>query len=110
MSEESEPVKIRELAKLLTDEATELTYETHSQSVEASGMASYLRSVNFSMTVKQVNPGIIQVAFTNEVKVARPWFTPDFLFAPIARHTCVEKLDKVSTALLAWMQNLPKGN
>jgi hypothetical protein len=102
--ENGNSIIIREEANLTTDSKDQLTYKTHSKNVSASGMAGYLRSVNFSMNVERTPSNKpIHIEFRNEVTVDRPWYALDLIFAPIARNVCFDKMEQLKEKLLPWV-------
>ena len=106
IAEEGSDVTIREEAVIETDQKTQLIYQTHSKKVTASGMAGFLKSVNFFMKVKKIQNNAIEIEFRNEVTVERPWYALDFIFTPIAQNICFEKMEKVKKNLLPWIVRL----
>ncbi len=106
IQEDGGDVTIREEAEIQTNQKGQLVYQTHSKKVSASGMAGFLKSVNFLMVVDINDPASILINFRNEVKVERPWFAIDFIFAPIAQNICFDKMAKVKTRLLPWVVKL----
>jgi hypothetical protein len=105
IQEDGNTLTIREEAVLATDRSNQLFYSTHSKEVSATGMAGYLRSVNFSMNVKKRDHSI-HVELRNEVQVDRPWYALDLIFAPIARNVCFKKMDEVKAKILPWVFTL----
>ncbi len=101
--EQGNSVHIREEVKLSLEANRELVYETLSKEVVATGMAGYLRSVNFEMAVRRVPGKFTQIRFRNQVKVDRPWYALDLIFAPIARGVCFDKMNLVKDRLLLWV-------
>ena len=102
IQEDGNAVKIREEAILQTDKKAHLLYQTHSKEVSASNMAQYLEAVNFSLQV-DLEPTQVLMQFKNEVRVRRPWYALDLLFAPIASHACLSKMEVVQNKLLPWV-------
>jgi hypothetical protein len=100
--EEGNSIEIREIIEVSIESKNQLKYETHSTNIVASGMAGYLRSVEFTMTVKQSQNQMI-VSFRNRVKVKRPWYALDLVFAPIARNICFKKLNQVKEKFMPWI-------
>ena len=106
IQEEDSAIVIREKAILGTDLKQRLLYETHSSKVTATGMASYLRLVNFSMDIVQKRnnaDSTLTIEFKNQVEIERPWYALDLLFAPIARKTCFQKMTQIQNKLLPWV-------
>jgi len=102
-------IVIREEAVLASHPKDQLTYQTHSKSVKADGMAGYLKSVNFFMNLKRSGDHTFQVEFRNEVTVDRPWYALDIIFAPIARGVCFDKMEQVKENILPWVTHLLEG-
>lgn len=100
--EEGNTVEIREFLTLSSETVDHLKYQTRSKEVKASGMAGYLRSVEFTMTLHRSGKDL-KVSFRNKVQVDRPWFALDLVFAPIARKTCFKKLDQVKEKFMPWV-------
>ncbi len=95
-------IQIREEIILNTPSKNELFYETQSKEVKASGMASYLNSVLFKMVIQKKSSSRIDIEFRNQVKVSRPWYALDLVFAPIAKNVCLEKMEKVKKKFMSW--------
>ena len=104
--EDGSGVKIREIAELATNLKDHFIYQTHSQDVEAKGMAGYLTAVNFSVRIEKYSKGNLSFIFRNQVSVKRPWFALDLLFAPIARRICFQKMDQIRDQLFPWILNI----
>ena len=98
------PVKLREEALLATDGKSRLVYKTKSKSVEGKGMASYLRSVDFEAQVSRADAGSIEMKLINTVRVQRPWYALDLMFAPIARGVCRDKMKTLRDQLVPWFR------
>ena len=103
IQEDGSAIIIREEAELATDEKNLLIYQTHSKEVQAQGMASYLRAVNFSVEIRELTHQKLTLIFKNQVTVKRPWFALDLFFAPIARSTCLKKMGQIREKLLPWI-------
>jgi hypothetical protein len=101
-AEDGNSVYIREIIQLSSPSKDEIKYETSSKQVEATGMAGYLRSVQFSMEISKKEEAI-QILFRNRVQVKRPWYALDLIFAPIARKVCFEKMEKVKEKFFPWI-------
>jgi hypothetical protein len=106
ISEDENNVTIREEATIETNQKNQLTYRTHSKKVIASGMAGFLKSVNFSMTIEVLDQRSLQVQFKNEVHVERPWYALDFIFTPLAQNICFDKMEKVRKKIFPWVLSL----
>jgi hypothetical protein len=100
--EDGNSIKIRELIEVSIESKDQLKYQTHSKEIVASGMAGYLRSVEFTMIVKRKQHQM-SVYFRNRVQVKRPWYALDLIFAPIARKICLKKLDQVKDKFMPWI-------
>jgi hypothetical protein len=100
--EEGNTIQIREMITLSIENRNQLKYNTRSKEITASGMASYLRSIEFTMTVTQVEKHI-KVSFRNRVQVKRPWYALDLIFAPIAKNTCFKKMNQVKEKFMPWI-------
>ncbi len=104
LEEEGNAIQIRERVQISRASKTNLQYQTHSKEIMASGMAGYLRAVDFSMKLIRDAKGV-SISFRNCVQVKRPWYALDLIFAPIARKICLEKLDKVTNKFISWIVN-----
>ena len=100
--EDDTSIQIRESITLSIERENKLKYETHSKEISASGMAGYLKSVEFTMIIDKIGTGI-KVHFQNKVKVKRPWYALDLIFAPIARKICFKKLNQVIDKFMPWI-------
>ena len=105
VKDEDTEMTVREIAELATDGKSRLVYQTHSKEVLASGMAGYLKVVNFSARVSRGPSNDIRIEFRNEVFVQRPWYALDLLFAPIAKSICLKKMKKVEQTILPWIEH-----
>ncbi len=111
IDEDGNNVTIREEALLDLSQKDGLSYSTRSKEVTAAGMAGFLKVVNFSMKLRikeglpesLKGPLTVQIEFKNEVKVEQPWYAIEFIFTPIAKNICLEKMEKVRTQLLPWV-------
>jgi len=101
--DDNDTIQVREFAELSSDHSKAIRYQTHSTKIEADGMASYLKSVNFMMHIEKRQDGIFQIEFQNEVYVQRPWYALDLIFVPIAKDICHKKLKVVVDTLLNWL-------
>ena len=97
-------VRLREKAFLATDGSSRLIYKTLSKEVEGEGMASYLRSVAFEAHFSRVGPASIEMRLANVVRVERPWYALDLMFASIARGVCRDKMKVIRDQLVPWFR------
>ena len=100
--EDGESIQIREWLTVSMEPKNGLRYESQSKEILASGMASYLRSVHFTLILK-TNGNQINILFRNAVQVKRPWYALDLIFAPIAEKICFKKLNQVRDQFMPWL-------
>ncbi len=97
----SNQLTIREEARLIDDSKKELLYTTRSKDVEGTGMAGYLKSVNFAAHAQLAEPSEgMRLELRNEVRVKRPWFAVAPIFFMIAKGTAKSKFETVKFKLL----------
>lgn len=94
--DEGSPVRLEEDLELQTEHGKFLKYRTSTRRVEASGLASYLKSVEFETLVQPAgDDAAFDIKMTNTVRVKRPWYAVDFIFVAIAKKKAIEKMHKL---------------
>lgn len=93
VKDDGSPIEIREVVTLSWN-AQGLTYSTTSKDVKASGMAGYLKKVDFLAEVRAAAEiGKFKVRMTNAVTVERPWYAFAPIFFAIAKGVARDKFD-----------------
>lgn len=101
LSEEKESIAIHEIVTITTDGKSRLIFETASRDIYASGLAGYLKRVNFKAVLEPSDqPGRTRVVMHNQVAVERPWFALAPLFFAIAKGVSVDKFSVARDRIL----------
>ncbi len=107
--EEGDTIQIRELLRISIENGNQLKYQTYSKEITASGMAGYLRSIEFTMIITKKGK-YARVSLKNRVEVKRPWYALDLIFAPIAKNICLKKINQVKEKFLPWIIDVIHGS
>lgn len=102
LNEEDSDLAIRQDVKLKTDQKKELTYNTQSKAISATGTAAYLRAVSFQTEIKSVPQGY-QISLKNRVEIEKPWFALGFLFKPMSATITEGKFLKAQEKLIHYL-------
>lgn len=102
LTEKDDPVRIHEVVTLATDGKANFGYKTQSKEVDASGMASYLKHVEFALELKRESPAGAQfeVDMTNEIQVDRPWYALAPLFFVMTKGVAKDKFECARDTIL----------
>jgi hypothetical protein len=102
LKESGGDLKIRESATVVDDGERKLVYRTHSKEISASGMAGYLRAVEFSATAfaEEKQGEGVRIELQNDIQVERPWYALAPIFFVIVKGTAKSKFQTVRERLL----------
>jgi hypothetical protein len=98
-----EPLLIREEVLLDRNPTETLLYETRSKSIQATGMAGYLRNSDVKIRVERDSeteePGFFRMEIQQTLRIERPWYALTPVFFVMAKNSVLSRFEKAALSI-----------